>query len=507
MSTNSAQSISLGDILVVDDNTLNLKLLLGILTKAGYRVRPASSGELALRSVRAKPPELILLDIKMPGLDGIEVCRRLKADPGTRGIPVIFLSALMDSESKVEALESGGIDYVTKPIEHSEVLARINIHLKMYRMQQKLVQEIEGRRQVEAKYSALIENIPAITYLASLDETSSTLFVSPQLESMLGYPSTMPEQDPDFWFKKIHPDDQRRVSEELAESHETRKPFVSEYRMIAQDGRVVWMRDEALIVYSESEEPLYMQGVMLDITERRQAEAERARLFSENRSLIREMMRLQEVERSLLARELHDELSQQLTAIKAFAASIAATGGKELAQVHDSAQAIGASASHIYEVSHQMINRLRPDLLDIVGLVGTIQKYLEEWQRTHPATRVTLRETGKLPNLGNDQNITLFRVIQECLTNVAKHADATSVRVFLGMHFPAKKTKNQPAMLRLVVRDNGRGLDTSEQTGGFGLLSMRERVETIHGRFLAEGCLGKGTRILVEFPLGRKEGE
>jgi two-component sensor histidine kinase/FixJ family two-component response regulator len=146
-----------GDILIVDDNTSNLKYLAELLTKAGYQVRPASDGELALRSVRAKSPELILLDIEMPGMDGIEVCHRLKADPATEDIPVIFLSAHRKTDIKVKALKEGGVDYVTKPIKTSEVLIRIDTHLNKSRLQKKLVaqseelmKEIEERKRAEA---------------------------------------------------------------------------------------------------------------------------------------------------------------------------------------------------------------------------------------------------------------------------------------------------------------------------------------------------------------------
>lgn len=156
MSSNSGHHPIHGDILVVDDNTSNLKFLVEVLTRAGYQVRAASDGELALRSIQAKPPELILLDIEMPGMNGIEVCRRLKADPATRDLPVIFLSAHRKTDMKVKALKEGGIDYVTKPIEPSEVLIRIDTHLNKSRLQQKLViqseellKEIEERKQAE----------------------------------------------------------------------------------------------------------------------------------------------------------------------------------------------------------------------------------------------------------------------------------------------------------------------------------------------------------------------
>ncbi|MCG8617659.1 MAG: response regulator [Desulfobacterales bacterium] len=116
-------------ILIVDDTPDNLTVLRQILTRHGYRVRPAISGEIALKAIQADPPDLILLDILMPGMDGFEVCRKLKINQNTRRIPIIFISALDDEDEKVRAFEEGGADYITKPFNSGEVLARINTQL------------------------------------------------------------------------------------------------------------------------------------------------------------------------------------------------------------------------------------------------------------------------------------------------------------------------------------------------------------------------------------------
>lgn len=119
------------ELLVVDDNLFNLKLITQILNTAGFKVRPATGGELALKSIKAKHPSLILLDEKMPGMSGIEVCKTLKASPDTCDIPVIFISALDDKASKVRCFEAGGADFITKPFEAEEVLARVRTHLQL----------------------------------------------------------------------------------------------------------------------------------------------------------------------------------------------------------------------------------------------------------------------------------------------------------------------------------------------------------------------------------------
>jgi DNA-binding response OmpR family regulator/two-component sensor histidine kinase len=133
-----ADHSSSGEILVVEDTPASLKLLSELLGNAGYLVRQAPDGELALWSAQARPPELILLDIRMPGIDGFEVCRRLKADPALSDIPVIFLSAQYDTDDKVRGFQAGAVDFIAKPYQSEEVLARTRAHIHLARAQQAL---------------------------------------------------------------------------------------------------------------------------------------------------------------------------------------------------------------------------------------------------------------------------------------------------------------------------------------------------------------------------------
>jgi DNA-binding NtrC family response regulator len=150
------------DILVVDDTPANLRLLTDLLAQNGYRVRPASDGALALKSVAARMPDLILLDVSMPELDGYEVCRRLKADEQTRRIPVIFISAFGDTQQKVAGFAAGGVDYITKPFEAEEVLARVRTHLQLRRAEelQRAFEEIKAlKSQLELRNDYLQEEV------------------------------------------------------------------------------------------------------------------------------------------------------------------------------------------------------------------------------------------------------------------------------------------------------------------------------------------------------------
>lgn len=127
-----------GSIVIVDDNPNNLQVLGSMLQQQGYKVRPALNGDLALQAIAASPPDLVLLDIRMPGMDGYETCRRIKAQPETADIPVIFISALNESEDKLTAFEAGAVDFVSKPFQAAEVLARVRAQLQLHQMQQRL---------------------------------------------------------------------------------------------------------------------------------------------------------------------------------------------------------------------------------------------------------------------------------------------------------------------------------------------------------------------------------
>ncbi len=161
------------NILIVDDTPENLTVLRQMLTEHGFRVRPALSGEIALKAIQADLPDIVLLDVMMPGMDGFELCRQLKSEERTRDVPVLFISALNETEDKVKGFQVGGVDFITKPFNTAEVLARVETHLSLRNMQKKietqniqLLDEIEERKQAE---KALEEANRKLEQLASLD--------------------------------------------------------------------------------------------------------------------------------------------------------------------------------------------------------------------------------------------------------------------------------------------------------------------------------------------------
>jgi len=146
-------------ILVVDDTAANLQLLASMLKGHGYRVRPVNSGEQALRAVETQVPDLILLDITMPDMDGYQVCRRLKENEHWRDIPVLFISALNSTEDKVRAFTAGGVDYVSKPFQFEEVEARVRTHLQLRQQKQQLQDNLRRMHEMEVLRDNLVHMV------------------------------------------------------------------------------------------------------------------------------------------------------------------------------------------------------------------------------------------------------------------------------------------------------------------------------------------------------------
>jgi two-component system, NarL family, sensor histidine kinase UhpB len=206
----------------------------------------------------------------------------------------------------------------------------------------------------------------------------------------------------------------------------------------------------------------------------------------ENRHLAQQSIAIQEAERRALAHELHDELGQSIAAISAVAASI--EGGA----ARSGAATIAEIGARMHAVVRGMLRRLRPVLLDEFGLTRALEDLVDGWNERHAEAFCRLVVRGGFDDLRDDSGISLYRVVQECLTNASKHSRATEVGVELD--------RTSSGGSRLVVTDNGAGFDAAVTRPGLGLLGMRERSEALGGTLKVEAAVGKGVRLTIELP-------
>ena len=246
---------------------------------------------------------------------------------------------------------------------------------------------------------------------------------------------------------------------------------------------------------SPSREP-ELHVYVTDITEVTLMQAELALAFEENRRLSQRSMQVQEEERRNLARELHDEMGQSLNAIKVDAVTIR-DHGTATSDIRRSAEAIVEVSSQVYDLVRSITQRLRPVALDELGLRSAVEYGIDQWQRRHPAVRCTFEARGELDDLGEQVNITLYRLVQECLTNVVKHASANNVSISISRDSNPASGEDE---LRLRFEDDGRGFDTTTRKQGLGLAGLRERVEVLAGHFELESTPGRGVRIEAVIP-------
>ncbi len=291
-------------------------------------------------------------------------------------------------------------------------------------------------------------------------------------------------------------DHQRKTIARVLENCETIENM--ETTLTRPDGEQLTLLMSSVPLYDNNQQIIGLVCTLRDITELKQAEMARNQL-RETRLLTKHMDEVQEAERRHLARELHDELGQCLTAIKTDAVLIRNRTQDNEPRIHGSAQAIIDTASHIYDVVHNMITRLRPSPLDDLGLVPTLEQSIASWREREADINFVLQISGKLDNLNEAMNMTVFRVVQEAITNAVRHAQASQIKV----QIHAEQGTDKDA-LTIEISDNGKGMVVKDfhSDVDFGLLGMRERVQSMGGEFKLLSEPGDGVAIKIKIPLG-----
>lgn len=274
-----------------------------------------------------------------------------------------------------------------------------------------------------------------------------------------------------------------------------------ETQRVDRAGRVIDIAlSAAPLVDPVSDEVIGEICSMRDITEHKLAQQAELEL-ERNRQLTRAIQLRLEEERRAIARELHDELGQCVTAIKTIGTAISNRTQATSPDIHNNAVTIVSVASHIYDVVHGIIRKLRPTALDHLGLRETLKDTVAEWNKRHPEVQVELRFEGAIEGFGEAINITIYRIVQECLTNVARHASASRADIDVARSANAAGGE----VVRVSVRDDGKGFAARDgDFRRFGLIGMRERVQALEGEFRIESAPGDGTTVVATLPVRAK---
>lgn len=356
----------------------------------------------------------------------------------------------------------------------------------------------EALPQRQDMYRVLVEQIPALVFIAYLDRGISEAYVSPQIESALGFSQEEWLEDPIRWYGQIHPEDKQRWSVDAAEMFLTGKPLKSAYRVIARDGRVVWFQCEVKMVRKQDGRPWFLHGVGFDISELKQTEEalhERTLAFQ---NLSARLLRTQDEERRRIARELHDSLGQYLSALKMNLSMLRSSeAGNRDALYLETEQMADRCIAETRTLSHL----LHPPLLDEIGFAAAAQWYVEGFS-ARSGIKVTLGLPSNLERLPGAAEVALFRVLQEALTNIHRHSKSPAADIQLEIN---------DVEVSLQIRDRGHGippelLNRFQKTGGaagVGLSGMRERVNELSGRLEIHSD-SQGTLVSVTVPVSFK---
>ena len=498
-------------VLIIDDDAETRSLLTTILAQEGYDVRAADGGELAFASLSVVRPELVLLDIRMPGIDGLEVCRRLKSDAGTRDIPVIFLSASEELSERVEGFRLGGVDFVPKPFQREELLARVRTHLELGRLRASLEAQVEARtgelRESEERFRTMANSAPVMIWASGVDKQRTFFnrgwleFTGGRLEDDLG----------DGWARHVHRDDQSRCYATYSSSFDERREFQMEYRLRRADGEFRWVLDSGVPRFTPDGSFCGYVGSCTDITD------------------------LKQNHERVLA-------SQKLESLGVMAAGVAHDFGNLLASVfaevdlaleemppeapgRESVQRIAAVATYAKEIVKMLMDSagagIETNALEPVDVSALVEQTLRLLARSISKLAVvrTCLATGLPLVYGNASQIR--QVVLNLITNACESLGgmqgvisvATENAVLSSQSSNRDPVLTEGAYVRLKVADTGCGMTTETRARifdqffttksygrGLGLAAVHGIVRSHNGAINVVSAPGAGTTFEILLP-------
>jgi PAS domain S-box-containing protein len=485
-------------ILVVDDDLASLAVLANMLREEGYEVRPADSGRLALASAAAQPPDLILSDIRMPEIDGFELCRRLKLSENTRDIPLIFISAAGQEQDHVEGLALGAVDYIDKPMRREELKARVRTHLELAALRRRLEGEVAQRtaelRESEQKFRSMADTAPVMIWSSGPDKRSNFFnkgwldFRGRSMEQELG----------DGWLEGVHSDDLGRCLAVFASSFDSRRLFQQEYRLRRADGEYRWIIATGVPRIAPGGVFVGYIGSAVDVTD-----IKRAREEAFDRQKLESLC--------LLTGGISHDFRNLLGMILASAENAEAELPDGASAIED-IQRIKTAAIHAAEILRQLTIYSGQERAEAAPVnISTVTEEMLGLAKALIPKQVALEvELGaNVPTVWGDA----AQIRQLVMNLVINASDAIGDRPGVIRVSTSHAIASGGAFARLEVADTGRGMSEKEKNKvfdpffttkanghGLGLAVVRGIVQSHGGRIEVVSAPGQGSTFAVTLP-------
>ena len=486
-------------VLFVEDNESDFELMLYRLKQGGLNCMAARVDRIdELRTqLEHEDWQVVISDHHMPGFSSEEALKIVR-NSGLN-IPFIIVSGCIGEDMAVQAMRAGADDYLMKD-KLARLVPAVERSLRAANERRSLLAAEQAQRDVERRLTTIGENIPGIIFqMQSGSGLSKPIvpFVSEGVMRMFGVPPRNFLENPHYFFEQFETEDVAVLFEKIGT-----KPAIHGGHLSWEGRLKAGNKNESRWVYLSAQgknrgNDVCWDGVLLDTSDRKKAEIALLDAQAKLRKITTEFENRREAERGAVAREIHDDMGGSLTKLKADIAWLNKNMTPQ-AQAATKLEDMQELVEHLLTSSQRIAKDLRPGILDY-GLIPALDWQLKDFVNRTQIPSCFQSNVEKL-NLNNDQNTALFRILQEALTNIVKHAKATQVNVELFL------TSNE---LTLEIRDNGKGIENTDKLKdtSFGLRGMQERIAAFDGWVDVSGAKDKGTTVMVSIPLPKDRNE